>query len=38
MIDVQNQSDFRGVEIQKVGVKNVEIPLKIQRKNNEDKI
>ena len=38
MKDVQNQVDSRGIEIQKVGVKNVEIPLKIQRKDDEDKI
>ncbi|MDD3150316.1 MAG: GTP cyclohydrolase FolE2 [Candidatus Gastranaerophilales bacterium] len=32
--DIQNQKDTRGIEIQKVGVKDVEIPLIIQRKNN----
>ena len=32
MIDVQNQQDKRNIPIQKVGVKDVEIPLKIQRK------
>jgi len=39
MIDVQNQKDKRNIPIQKVGVKDVEIPLKIQRKpspNNPD--
>ena len=36
MIDVQNSNDTRNVDIQKVGVKNVEIPLIIQRKNNSD--
>ena len=36
MKDVQNQNDLRGVEIQKVGIKNLEIPLKIQRKNDTD--
>ena len=30
--DVQNQKDFRNIPIQKVGVKDVEIPLKIERK------
>ena len=38
MKDVQNQSDSRGVEIQKVGIKNFEIPLNIQRKDDEDKV
>ncbi|MCQ2739324.1 MAG: GTP cyclohydrolase FolE2 [bacterium] len=38
MKDVQNQVDTRGIEIQKVGIKNFEIPLTIQRKNNEDKV
>ncbi|MBQ8476056.1 GTP cyclohydrolase I FolE2 [bacterium] len=32
MIDVQNQQDKRNIPIQKVGVKDVEIPLKLQRK------
>jgi len=30
--DVQNQKDLRNIPIQKVGVKDVEIPLKIERK------
>ena len=34
MIDVQNQKDKRNIPIQKVGVKDVEIPLKIQRKSS----
>ena len=38
MKDVQNQSDYRGVEIQKVGIKNFEIPLAIQRKDDTDKV
>ena len=38
MKDVQNQVDSRGVEIEKVGIKNFEIPLVIQRKDNEDKV
>ncbi len=36
MKDVQNQTDSRGIEIQKVGIKGLEIPLTIQRKNDED--
>lgn len=32
--DVQNLNDTRGVDIQKVGVKDVELPLIIQRKND----
>lgn len=36
MKDVQNQSDTRGVEIQKVGIKGLELPLEIQRKDAED--
>ncbi len=36
--DIQNLQDTRGVDIQKVGVKDVEIPLIIQRKNAEDQI
>lgn len=36
MNDVQNQKDIRNIEIQKVGVKDVEIPLNIQRKLNND--
>ena len=30
--DIQNQKDLRNIPIQKVGVKDVEIPLKIERK------
>ena len=37
MIDVQNQNDLRGIEIQKVGIKNFEMPLVIQRKDADDK-
>ena len=33
MIDVQKQKDKRNIPIQKVGVKDVEIPLKIQKKS-----
>lgn len=38
MKDVQNQSDNRGVEIQKVGIKDFELPIVIQRKDAEDKV
>ena len=34
--DVQNSIDDRDIEIQKVGVKNVEVPLTIQRKNSDN--
>ena len=34
--DVQNQQDTRNIPIQKVGVKDVEIPLKIERKPNSE--
>ena len=33
MIDVQNRKDERGIEIQRVGVKNVHLPLQILMKN-----
>ena len=36
--DVQNQKDFRNIPIQKVGVKDVEIPLKIERKSKDNKV
>ena len=36
--DVQNLKDHRGIDIQKVGVKNVEVPLTIQRKNDKEQI
>ena len=36
MKDVQNQADLRGIDIQKVGVKGLELPLTIQRKNAND--
>lgn len=38
MKDVQNTKDNRNVDIQKVGIKHVDIPLKIQRKNDTDKV
>ena len=36
--DVQNLPDERGIDIQKVGVRNVEVPLNIQRKNEAEQI
>ncbi len=36
MIDIQNSVDTRNVDIQKVGIKNIDLPLIIQRKNNTD--
>ncbi len=36
MKDVQNLKDTRGIDIQKVGVKGVELPLTIQRKDADD--
>lgn len=36
MKDVQNQKDIRNIPIQKVGVKDVEIPLKIKRKSQDN--
>ena len=38
MKDVQNQTDSRGIEIQKVGIKGLEIPLSVQRKDDTDKV
>ncbi|MBQ8482636.1 GTP cyclohydrolase I FolE2 [bacterium] len=38
MKDVQNTKDIRNVDIQKVGIKNVDLPLIIQRKNNSDQV
>ena len=38
MKDVQSSVDTRGVEIQKVGIKDFELPIVIQRKDAEDKI
>ena len=38
MIDIQNQIDSRNIDIQKVGIKDVEVPLRIQRKNDTDQI
>jgi len=36
--DIQNLKDNRGIDIQKVGVKNVEVPLNIQRKDEENQV
>lgn len=36
--DTQNLKDTRGIDIQKVGIKHVEMPLTIQRKNESDQI
>lgn len=36
--DVQNLEDTRGVDIQKVGIKDVELPLIIQRKNESNQV
>ncbi len=36
--DIQNQNDKRGIDIQKVGVNGVEVPLIIQRKNADSQI
>ena len=38
MKDIQNLEDTREVDIQKVGIKHIEMPLTIQRKNNSNQI
>ncbi len=38
MKDVQNTQDTRNIDIQKVGIKHIELPLIIQRKNKSDKV
>lgn len=38
MKDIQNSLDNRGVEIQKVGIKDLELPLTIQRKDAENRV
>ena len=38
MKDIQNTKDTRGVEIQKVGIKELDFPLYIQRKNEENQL
>ena len=35
MIDIQNQTDHRRVEINKVGVKNIEYPITVLDKRNK---
>ena len=34
--DVQNQNDKRGIDIQKVGINDVDVPLRIQRKDGKN--
>ncbi len=36
MRDIQSQKDTRNIDIQKVGIKHLELPLIIQRKNSDD--
>ena len=36
--DIQNQKDQRGIDIQKVGVNGVEVPLLIDRKNSDSQV
>lgn len=36
--DTQNSKDTRGIDIQKVGIKHLEMPLIIQRKNESDQV
>ena len=38
MKDVQNTQDTRNIDIQRVGIKDIDLPLRIQRKNNSDQI
>ena len=38
MKDIQNLKDDRNVDIQKVGIKHLELPLIIQRKNNSNQV
>lgn len=38
MKDIQNSKDYRGIEIQKVGIKDLELPLIIQRKDAENQV
>ena len=38
MKDIQNQKDERNIDIQKVGIKHLELPLIIQRKNSSNQI
>ena len=34
--DVQNENDIRGIDIQKVGINDIDVPLVVQRKNGEN--
>lgn len=38
MKDIQNEYDSRGIDIQKVGIKDFEIPLSVKRKNNTNQV
>ena len=38
MKDIQNSKDTRGIEIQKVGIKDLELPLIIQRKDSDNQV
>lgn len=38
MKDIQNEFDSRGIDIQKVGIKNFSIPLNIRRKNSSNQV
>lgn len=38
MKDIQNETDNRGIDIQKVGIKNLDIPLNIRRKNSDSQV
>lgn len=38
MKDIQNTQDTRNVDIQKVGINNIDLPMIIQRKNNTDQV
>ena len=38
MKDIQNEYDSRGIDIQKVGIKNFDIPLNIRRKNSSNQL
>ena len=38
MKDIQNSKDTRGIEIQKVGIKDLEFPLIIQRKDDDNQV
>ena len=38
MKDIQKEYDSRGIDIQKVGIKDFEIPLNIRRKNSTNQV